>query len=77
MTVVAAGVAGSMPAIATTATSAAPEASVALEEGSALEGPLIAQVTNLQQGAISLFSGEQEFQIFDRDLAAKLFNAIK
>ena len=77
MTVAAVGMAGSLPAITTVATSAEPEATATVESGSALDGPLVAQVTNLQQGAISVFSGEQEFQIFDRDLAAKLFNAAK
>jgi len=75
LTVMAAGIAGSMPAITAAADSAAPETQATLDEGAALDGPLVAQITNLKQGAISVFSGEQEFQIYDKSLAAKLFNA--
>lgn len=76
MTVVAAGIATSIPVVAATST-AAPEAEATLEDGATLEGPLIAQVTDLERGAISLFSGESEFSIIDKNLAAKLFNATK
>src|SRR5581483_8048725 len=45
LTVVAAGVAGSMPAITAAATGAAPEVQATLDDGTALDGPLVAQVT--------------------------------
>jgi hypothetical protein len=77
LTVVAAGMAGTLPVAATAITAASPEADATLQEGSALDGPLIAQVTDLENGAISLFSGESEFSIVDKNLAAKLFNATK
>jgi hypothetical protein len=77
LTVVAAGVVGAMPAVTTVTTAATPEADAAVDDGAALEGPLVAHVTDLQRGLISLYSGEQEVQIYDKALAAKLFNAVK
>lgn len=77
LTVVAAGIAGTLPMTTSAVTAASPEVENTLQEGSALDGPLIAQVTDLENGAISLFSGESEFSIVDKNLAAKLFNATK
>lgn len=77
LTVVGVGVAASLPMASTVVTAAEPEAEATIQDGAALDGPLIAQVTDLERGAISLFSGENEFSITDKGLAAKLFNAAK
>lgn len=80
LTVVAAGVASALPAlpaVVTTAGSEEPEIQSTVEDGAALEGPLVAHVTDLQRGAISLYSGEREFSIIDKGLAARLFNAAR
>jgi hypothetical protein len=80
LTVVAAGVVSAMPALPAAVTAAeaeAPEADSAISDTAALSGPLIAQVKDLQSGVVSLYSGEQEFSIVDRGLAARLFNAAK
>lgn len=39
--------------------------------------PLIAHVTDLRSGAISLFMGEHEFTVSDPGLAGRLFGAAK
>jgi hypothetical protein len=39
--------------------------------------PLIAHVTDLQSGEMSLFMGEREFTISDPGLASRLFGAAK
>jgi hypothetical protein len=80
LTVVAAGVVSAMPALpsaVTAAESEAPAADSAISDSDALSGPLIAHVKDLQTGEVSLYSGEREFSIVDRGLAAKLFNAAK
>jgi hypothetical protein len=78
--VVAAGVMSAMPAlpaVANTAETEAPDASAMVSDSEELEGPLLAQVKNLQTGEVSLFSGAREISIIDRGLAARLFNAAK
>jgi hypothetical protein len=80
MTVMAAGVASTLPAFPAAVNegeAAAPEAESVVADGEALEGPLIAHVKNLSSGEMSLYSGEREINIIDRGLAAKLFNASK
>jgi hypothetical protein len=78
--VVAAGVMSAMPALpgaVNTAETEAPDASAVVSDSEELEGPLLAQVKNLQTGEVSLFSGAREISIIDRGLAARLFNAAK
>jgi hypothetical protein len=78
--VVAAGVMSAMPALPAATNAAeteAPDASAMVSESEELEGPLLAQVKNLQTGEVSLFSGAREISIIDRGLAARLFNAAK
>jgi hypothetical protein len=78
--VVAAGVMSAMPALpaaVNTAETEAPDASAMVSDSEELEGPLLAQVKNLQTGEVSLFSGAREISIIDRGLAARLFNAAK
>jgi hypothetical protein len=80
LTVVAAGVVSALPALPSAVTAAeteAPAADSAVSDTDALSGPLIAHVKDLQTGEVSLYSGEREFSIVDRGLAAKLFNAAK
>jgi hypothetical protein len=80
LTVVAAGVVSAMPALPSAVTAAeteAPAADSAISDTDALSGPLIAHVKDLQTGEVSLYSGQREFSIVDRGLAAKLFNAAK
>jgi hypothetical protein len=80
LTVVAAGVATAMPSIPLAVNAAeadGPEAESAISEGDALSGPLVAHVKDLQTGEVSIYSGEREFSIVDRGLAAKLFNAAR
>jgi hypothetical protein len=80
LTVVAAGVVSAMPALPSAVNAAeaeAPAADSAVSDTDALSGPLIAHVKDLQTGEVSLYSGEREFSIVDRGLAARLFNAAK
>lgn len=80
LTVVAAGVASAMPSIPLVVNAAeadGPEAESAVSDGDALSGPLVAHVKDLQTGEVSIYSGEREFSIVDRGLAAKLFNAAR
>jgi hypothetical protein len=80
LTVVAAGVVSAVPALPSTVNAAeaeAPEAESAISDTEALSGPLIAHVKDLQTGEVSVYSGEREFTLIDRGLAARLFNAAK
>jgi hypothetical protein len=76
----AAGVAGLMPVVPAAiavAESDAPDAEATIGEGESLAAPLVAQVKNLETGEVSIFSGLREISVFDRGLAARLFNAAK
>jgi hypothetical protein len=80
LTMVAAGVVSAMPAMPAAvneAEVAAPDAESLVSDTDALDGPLVAQVKNLHTGEVSLFSGDREISVFDRGLAARLFNAAK
>jgi hypothetical protein len=80
LTVVAAGVVSALPALPSAVTAAeaeAPEADSAISDSASLSGPLIAHVKDLQSGEVSLYSGEREFSVVDRGLAARLFNAAR
>jgi hypothetical protein len=80
MTVVAAGVVSALPSLPSVISTAETEAPAAEEEvgaGESLSAPLMAQVKNLQTGEVSLYSGDQEINVLDRGLAARLFNATK
>jgi hypothetical protein len=79
LTVVAAGVASALPALPAAVSAAgadAPEADSMISDNDSLAAPLVAQVKDLQSGVVSLYSGEQEFSVVDRTLAARLFNAV-
>lgn len=80
LTVAAAGLVSSLPAVpsaVTAAESEAPEAGSAISEADALAAPLVAHVTDLQAGEISLYSGEREVVLRDPALVARLFHAAK
>ncbi|MGH9046899.1 MAG: twin-arginine translocation signal domain-containing protein [Acidimicrobiales bacterium] len=54
------------------------EATTAAATGApSMSQPLIAHVTDLQSGEMSLFMGEQEFTVRDPSLAGRLFGATK
>jgi hypothetical protein len=59
------------PAVDDAATTAAAASTPSVTE------PLIAHITDLRSGAMSLFMGEQEFAINDPGLANRLFGAAK
>ncbi len=52
-------------------------ASTAATDSPSLGQPLIAHVTDLQSGEMSLFMGEREFTVTDPGLANRLFGAAK
>jgi hypothetical protein len=52
-------------------------ATTALGAAPSLSDPLIAHVTDLQSGEMSLFMGEREFTITNPTLARQLFGAAK
>jgi hypothetical protein len=70
-----------MPSLATTATEEAPATDDAAVSTFGTEvssaQPLIAHVTDLRSGQMSLFLGEREFTVVDRGLAGRLFGAAK
>jgi len=77
------GVAGSLPGLGGLLTAGAadvpavePEATEVSEDAGALTGPLLAHVTDLTTGEITLFQGEQEFVVRDPALARQLFSAL-
>jgi hypothetical protein len=80
LTVAAAGLVSALPALpaaVNTAEAEAPEAGATISESEAAAGPLVAHVTNLRTGEMSLYAGEREIVLHDPALAARLFNAIK
>jgi hypothetical protein len=80
LTVAAAGLVSALPALpaaVSTAETEAPEANQAISEADSLAGPLVAHVTDLQSGEISLYAGEREVVLRDPALAARLFHAVK
>ena len=52
-------------------------ASTALAATPSMTQPLIAHITDLQSGEMSLYLGEQEFAVKDPGLAGRLFGAAK
>jgi hypothetical protein len=74
--VVAAGVAAALPAAAATGSvTAAHDRAVASD--AQLDGPLIAHVTDVKHGRISVYVDDREVTIVDRDLAARLYTATR
>jgi hypothetical protein len=71
LAVVATGVATALPAPAAAAARSEPPADAHLD------GPLIAHVTDVKRGRISVYVDDREIQITDRDLAARLFTATR
>ena len=70
-----------LPALATTASEDAPAeddaATLATEALPSTTDPLIAHVTDLRTGQLSVFVGEREFAVVDRALASRLFQVTK
>lgn len=75
------GVMASVPTAALTALSEAPQisetAGADLSAFSLAEGPLIAHISNLATGEISLLSGTQEIVIRDPDLVMRLLRFVQ
>jgi hypothetical protein len=83
MATAAVGVAASVPGLGGLLTAGAsdvpavePEVNEVSEDAGALTGPLLAHVTDLSTGKITLFQGEQEFVVRDPALARQLFSAL-
>jgi len=83
MVTAAAGAVASMPGLGGLLTAGAsdipavePEANEVSEDAGALTGPLLAHVSDLSTGEITLFRGEQEFVVRDPALARQLFSAL-
>jgi hypothetical protein len=77
------GAAASMPGLGGLLTAGAsdipavePEANDVSEDAGTLTGPLLAHVSDLTTGEITLFQGEQEFVVRDPALARQLFSAL-
>ena len=77
------GVATAIPGLGTILDSApaeAPEINGALTEAEAgaadLNGPLVAHVTDIRSGEISLYQGEGQVVLKDPSLAARMYRAI-
>jgi hypothetical protein len=70
-----------LPGLPTEAEGDAPAAddaaTTAVAGAPSMTQPLIAHITDLQSGEMSLFMGEQEFTINDPGLASRLFGAAK
>ena len=69
------GLGSALQSAETDATDASGAASEAEVVAASTGGPLVAHVTNLQTGEISLYQGEEEFTLNDPAIAAKLFRA--
>jgi hypothetical protein len=52
-------------------------ATSAVSEAPSMTQPLIAHITDLQSGEMSLYMGEREFTVNDPGLASRLFGAAK
>jgi hypothetical protein len=52
-------------------------ATTAVSQAPTMTQPLIAHITDLQSGQMSLYMGEQEFTVNDPGLASRLFGAAK
>ncbi len=77
------GVAGSMPGLgglltagASDAPAVEPEAAEVSEDAGTLTGPLLAHITDLSSGEITLFQGEQELVVRNPALARQLYSAV-
>lgn len=70
-----------LPALLSTAEDEAPAAddaaTTAVANAPSMTQPLIAHITDLKSGEMSLFMGEQEFTVNDPGLANRLFGAAK
>jgi hypothetical protein len=70
-----------LPALLSTAEDEAPAAddaaATAVAGTPSMTQPLIAHITDLQSGEMSLFMGEREFTVNDPGLANRLFGAAK
>lgn len=84
LTAAAVGVVGSVPGLSGLLASSAPELPAAETGATQVEGdvgalsePLVAHVTNLGTGDISLYQGEREVLIRDPALASRLFSAAR
>jgi hypothetical protein len=70
-----------LPTLLTTTEEEAPAAddaaTTAVASTPSVTQPLIAHITDLRSGAMSLFMGEREFTINDPGLASRLFGAAK
>jgi anaerobic selenocysteine-containing dehydrogenase len=72
----AAGAAAVVPATAAKAlTSSSATHEPPLPDDSSVDVPVVAHVTNVRKGHVSLYTGEREFTIKDRRLAAALYRA--
>jgi hypothetical protein len=69
-----------LPSVVTTSGEEAPaadEATASVLSSVSSAQPLIAHVSDLRSGQISLFVGEREFTVVDKGLAGRLFGAAK
>lgn len=69
-----------LPTLATTALNEAPAAedtAPAVADDVATSEPLIAHVTDLRAGQLSVFVGEREYAVVDRGLVSRLVQATK
>ena len=65
--------AGAAKALTTQSTKDAPEHQ--LPEDSSVDVPVVAHVTNVRKGLVTLYTGEREISIKNRRLAAALYHA--
>jgi anaerobic selenocysteine-containing dehydrogenase len=73
----AAGVAAAIPATAAKALTAKPatKEEPQLPDDASVDVPVVAHVTNVRKGHVSLYTGDREIKIKDRRLAAALYRA--
>jgi hypothetical protein len=72
----AAGVAAAMPATAARALTKSEDApEKQLPDDPSVDVPVVAHVTNVRKGLVTLYTGESEITIKDRRLAAALYRA--
>jgi hypothetical protein len=80
LTVAAAGLVSSLPALPAAVSEGeaeAPELDSAVSDTEALTAPLVAHVKDLQTGEMSVYSGEREIVLRNPALAARLVKAAK
>jgi hypothetical protein len=83
MATAAVGVAGSLPGLGGLLTAGAadapalePEVNDVSEDAGTVTGPLLAHISDLSTGEITLFQGEQELVVRNPALARQLFSAL-